>query len=116
MAKSSPIRIDQDIHSYATTTAQLMSRSASQQVSHWARIGRELEISRNISLRAIEQVLDCETSYDDLNDYEQAVLRAEWAERTEQRRQNLNFEREFTEAGRSYVELGDDGNIVRHQP
>ncbi|WP_420446090.1 TA system antitoxin ParD family protein [Candidatus Poriferisodalis sp.] len=116
MATSTPVRVDEDIHAFATSVAPLMSRSTAQQISHWARIGRELEASPTVSLRAIEQVLECEASYDELNSYEQAVVRAEWAERAEQRRRDLNFAAEFATQGRSYVELDDDGNIVRHQP
>ena len=116
MATSTPIRVDEDIHAFATSVAPLMSRSTAQQVSHWARIGKELEASPSVSLRAIEQVLECGASYDDLNSYEQAVVRAEWAERTEQRRRALDLSAEFAAQGRSYVELDDDANIVRHQP
>ncbi|WP_419910296.1 TA system antitoxin ParD family protein [Candidatus Poriferisodalis sp.] len=116
MATSTPIRVDEDIHALATALAPLMSRSAAQQVSHWARIGKELESAPNVSTQAIEQVLGCRASYDDLNEREQAVVRAEWAERTDQRRRDLNLADEFAAEGRSYVELDDDGNIVTRQP
>lgn len=116
MAISTPIRVDEDIHAFATSVAPTMSRSTAQQVSHWARIGKELEASPSVSLREIEQVLDRQGSYDDLNNNEQAVVRAEWGERTERRRRGLDFAAEFAAEGRSYVELDDDGSIVRHQP
>ena len=116
MAVSTPIRVDEDIHAFATSVAPTMSRSTAQQVSHWARIGKELEASPSVSLRAIEQVLDRRASYDDLNNNEQAVVRAEWAERTERRRRGLDFAAEFAAEGRSCVELDDDGSIVRYQP
>ena len=57
-----------------------------------------------------------EASYDDLNNREQAVVRAEWAERTEQRRRSVDFAAEFGAQGRSYAELDDEGNVVRRQP
>lgn len=116
MATSTPLRVDADIYALASTVAPAMSRSTAQQVSHWARIGKELEASPGVSLRAIELVLACEASYDDLNSHEQAIVRAEWAERTEERRRTLNLATEFAAEGRSYVELDDDGNIVRHEP
>ena len=69
----------------------------------------------DISHEAIERVLDCEAHYDDLNSREQAVVRAEWAERTEQRRRSLDLAAEFAAEGRPYVELDDEGQIVRRQ-
>ena len=93
-----------------------MSRSTAQQISHWARIGKEFELAPDVSVRAIERVLACEASYDDLNSREQAVVRAEWAERTEQRRRSLDLVAEFTEAGMSYAELDDEGRVVHHWP
>ena len=69
-----------------------------------------------ISPQAIERVLSCEAHYDDLNDPEQAIVRAEWSNRTEQRRRDLDLAAEFTAEGRPYVELDNEGNIVRYQP
>ncbi|MGI8947595.1 MAG: TA system antitoxin ParD family protein [Ornithinimicrobium sp.] len=40
------------------------SRSAAQQINHWARIGRELEASGKVSQRDIEAVLAGDGSYD----------------------------------------------------
>ena len=114
MATSSPIRIDDDVHASAKLMASVMSRSTAQQVAHWARIGRELETSQSVSQQAIAQVLAGETSYDGLNAKEQAVVRAEWAEHMEQRREALDLAAEFIAAGRSFVELDEDGNIVEH--
>ena len=114
MATSSPIRIDDDVHASAKLMASVMSRSTAQQVAHWARIGRELETSQSVSQQEIAQVLEGEASYDGLNAKEQAVVRAEWAEHMEQRREALDLAAEFIAAGRSFVELDEDGNIVEH--
>ncbi|MCY4518319.1 MAG: hypothetical protein OXB99_13895 [Acidimicrobiaceae bacterium] len=116
MATSSPVRIDEEIHACAAAVAPSMSRSTAQQISHWARIGKEFELAPNVSLRDIEQVLACDSSYDGLNSREQAIVRAEWAERTEQRRRALDLVAEFEAAGMSYVEQDDEGTIIRHQP
>jgi len=91
-----------------------MSRSAAQQVAHWARIGRELEASRSISHRAIAAVLDGRREYDARTEHEQAVVRAEWAERITERREGLDLAQEFESVGRSYVELNQNGNVIRH--
>ena len=45
-----------------------------------------------------------------------AVDRAEWAERMDVRRKELNLAQEFADQGRSYVELDDNGKVVRREP
>src|SRR5690606_36478097 len=88
------------------------SRSASQQVVHWARIGRENEASSSISHREIAAVLAGSRSYDDLDPKEQAVVRAEWSARMEAARDELDLAEDFTRAGRSWVELDEEGAVV----
>lgn len=90
----------------------MMSRSAAQQIAHWAKIGREIESAEGVSARAITEVLAQRSSYDALTDEEQAIVRAEWAERIEQRRAALDMTGEFAAEGRSWVELDDDGQVV----
>lgn len=70
----------------------------------------------DISQEAIERVLAGDAHHDDLNSAEQAVVRAEWDERTEQRRRDLDLAAQFTAEGRPYVELDDRGRTVRRQP
>ena len=113
MATTSPTRIDDDLFASAKAVGEVMSRSASQQVSHWARIGRELEAAASVSQRAIAEVLAGEASYDRLTAEEQAVIRAEWSERIDTRIASLDLARLFAAEGRSFVELDDDGAVVR---
>ena len=89
-----------------------MSRSASQQVAHWARIGRELEAAESVSHARIARALAGAQSYDGLNDEEQAAVRAEWSERLTARRERLDLAAESAAAGRTWVELDDDGSVV----
>lgn len=112
MATTSPARIDDDLYASAKLAGSVQSRSASQQVAHWARIGREIEASASISHREIAEVLAGSRSYDDLDPKEQAVVRAEWAARMDERRDALDLAAEFTGAGRTWVELDDKGRVV----
>jgi len=109
---STPTRIENELFEDAKVVGALMSRSAAQQIAHWAKIGRELESSGGVSARAIAEVLAQRSSYDALTDEEQAIVRAEWAERIEQRREALDLPSEFAAQGRSWVELDDAGNVV----
>lgn len=112
MATTSPARIDDDLYASAKLAGEVQSRSASQQVVHWARIGREIEASASISHKDMAEVLAGSRSYDTLSAKEQAVVRAEWSARMEALRASVNFAEQFAAAGRTWVELDDDGNVV----
>lgn len=115
-AANSPMRIDADLAASARSTAKTMSRSLSQQIAHWARIGRELERSPGVTVTAVLGVLDGNAGYDDLNVQEQAVVRAEWAERIDKTRSELRLDRLLAEQGREVVELDADGAVVVRNP
>ena len=111
-----PTRIDDDLFAAAKVSAPDMSRSASQQINHWARIGRELEAAQGVTLHRIREVLAGKAPYDQLDDEGQAVVRAMWAELIEDVRSDLDLAGEFTVEGRTYVELDDEGQVVRRAP
>ena len=113
MATTSPTRIDDELYASAKEAGAAMSRSAAQQIAHWARIGRELEAAPSISTRTVGAVLAGEHAYDKLSVEEQALVRAEWAERIAVRIESLDLVRKFAEEGRTYVELDDAGHVVR---
>jgi hypothetical protein len=112
MATTSPARIDDDLYASAKLAGGVQSRSASQQVVHWARIGREIEASASTSYKDIGEVLAGSRSYDLLSTKEQAVVRAEWSTRMDTLREALNLAEEFSAGGRKWVELDDDGTVV----
>lgn len=112
MATSMPIRIDEELYDSAKVVGAQMSRSAAQQVAHWARIGRELESSRSISTHDVAAVLAGEVNYDDIDAREQAVVRAAWHEGIGERVASLDVQAEFAEAGLPYATLDEDGNAV----
>jgi ParD-like antitoxin of type II ParDE toxin-antitoxin system len=116
MATTSPARIDDDLYASAKLAGDVQSRSASQQVAHWARIGREIEASASISPKEIAEVLAGSRPYDTLSAKEQAVVRAEWTARMDSLREALNLADEFAAAGRVWVELDDDGKVVERTP
>ena len=114
MATTSPARIDDDLYASAKLAGEVQSRSASQQVVHWARIGREIEASSSISQREVAEVLAGSRSYDSLSPKEQAVVRAEWSIQIDERRAALNLAEEFAAHSRSWVELDESGAVVHH--
>lgn len=107
-----PTRIDSDLFDAARSAGEASSRSAAQQLNHWASIGRALEASGTLSHRDIERVLAGDGSYDALAEREQAVVRAAWDERIADGIAGLNFEQELTAADESWSEADDDGQVV----
>ena len=116
MKKSTPVRIDEELYATATQAASVMSRSTAQQLSHWARIGRELEASSDVSIETVAEVLRGTKDYDTLDTEEQAVVRACWSERMTALRDALRLDREFQAEGRPYVELDDEGHVTHRGP
>jgi hypothetical protein len=112
MASTSPARIDDELYASAKLVGEVMSRSAAQQVNHWARIGREIEAAAGTSTQAITQVLAGRQRYDDLSTDEQAVVRSVWAERIADEREGLDLAADFAESGQAYAELDDDGHVA----
>lgn len=107
-----PTRVDGDLFEAARSSGALNSRSAAQQLSHWARIGREFEASGKVSQRDIERVLAGNMPYDDVEEREQAIIRATWDERIAERIAHLDLAKEFSAAGETWSEIDADGNIV----
>ncbi len=116
MASTVPTRMDGELHASAAMAGGVMSRSATQQLNHWARIGREIEASESISQRAVAEVLNGRRQYDQLNAHEQAVVRAEWTERLEARLEALDLGAELASEGKAYAELDEAGQVVVRRP
>lgn len=111
-SKSQPVRLDPEITAFAKAVADRMSRSVAEQLSHWARIGREIELSPDVSVRALRQVLSGQADYGALPAKEQAVVRAAWAQRMEELRGALRLDEEFKMSGYRYAELDEHGEVV----
>lgn len=111
---SQPTRLPADVYDSAVAATALTSRTVPQQIAHWARIGRELEMSPGVNQREILQVLAGTGSYDGLGEQEQAIVRGEWASRMAALRGGLNYEAEFAAGDESYSEADEDGNLVVH--
>lgn len=109
---SQPLRIDDALYQDAKRTAPTQSRTAAQQVTHWARIGRELEASRAINPSTVQAVLAGELHYDQVGVYDQAAVRAAWDESIDAAIEDLDLAAEFDAEGRTWVEADEAGNVI----
>ena len=109
-------QVDADLYQLAASEAKATRGRAGQLISHWARIGRELEQSTEVSQERVASVIGGQSGYDSLQMKEQTVVRAHWKQRIEDTRSNLRLDRRFTSEGKAYAELDDEGNVVMREP
>ncbi|MBO9534190.1 MAG: hypothetical protein J7513_14560 [Solirubrobacteraceae bacterium] len=108
-----PTRIDQELFEAARTAGEVQSRSAAQQLAHWARLGRQLEASPAMTAETIERVLSGQLAYDDLaSPFDRAVVRNAWDEQLTQRMGEVDLSAPLSGAGLARHEADDDGNVV----
>jgi hypothetical protein len=109
---TSPTRVDTDVLEAAKTAGAVASRSASQQVSHWARLGKQIEEANGLNPKAIARVLAGQAHYDSLGEFDQAAVRAAWEEGIEAGISGLDYEGTFLAAGESWAEADEQGDLV----
>ncbi len=80
MKASTPIRIADELYAAVARVAPMASRTTTQQIAHWARIGRELEASPEISVEDIARMLRGAQDSDALDPKEQAMALVEEAQ------------------------------------
>ena len=108
---AAPIRLDRELAAAARDAAQTMSRSVAEQVSHWARLGRELERSPQVCVAEVQAVLRGARPYDALNVQEQAIVRATWDETIAATLAELDLSVAFAAEGHRYAELDEHGQL-----
>ena len=104
--------VDSDLYEIAKAVGATMGRTAGQQLSHWARIGREVEASSAVRVRDIQRAQSGHTAYDRLTPLEQATVRVDWDQQVEERLASLNLADEFAAAGRGWTDADPNGNPV----
>lgn len=118
MASAPPTRVDDEIYADAAAAGKYMGRSAAKQLSHWARIGRELEATAVMATRRrrIDAVLAGHDDYDTLDADDQALVRSHWAERIDEQAATADIGAAKHAAGLPYLTVDDAGNVVKMHP
>jgi hypothetical protein len=100
-----PVRIGSDLFESARRTGAAQERSAAQQISYWARIGRELEASTSLTVAAQRRLADA-AAYDDMSATDQAVVRAQWEAAIGDVIAQLDLRKHFADAGKQFAIIG----------
>lgn len=109
-------RVAADLFEAAAAEGALQSRSAKQQLDHWARVGRAVSTQHTASRRRVEAALAGEIDVDALNIEEGVVFNAEIAAAVQENLARTNYGAVLASRGITTVALDDDGRIIEYRP
>jgi ParD-like antitoxin of type II bacterial toxin-antitoxin system len=109
-------RVAADLMDSAAAEGARQSRSAKQQLDHWARVGREVSTQQTAARRRVEAALTGELELRELSIEEGAVFNAEIAAAVQENLAESNYGKLLAERGVTTVALDENGDIVEHRP
>lgn len=109
-------RFAADLFDSAVAEGAHQSRSAKQQLDHWARVGRAVSGHQTASRRRVEAALSGELDTNQLSDDEGLVFNAEISAAIEESLAAAHYGETLSARGITIVALNDDGEIVELRP
>lgn len=114
MAKTSstPTRVADDVATTAKAVALAENRSAAEQISHWARIGMQVERSGSVANRRVLAAAAGQAQFSSLTDDERVAAHAMVDARISELAAAQSFGAAARDEGHSTVSLDEDGNLI----
>jgi hypothetical protein len=109
-------RVAADLMDSAAAEGARQSRSAKQQLDHWARVGRAVSSQQTAARRRVEAALTGDLELHELSVEEGAVFNAEIAAAIQETLARTNYRALLAERGVTTVALDENGEIVEHRP
>lgn len=109
-------RVAADLMDSAAAEGARQSRSAKQQLDHWARIGRSVSGQHSAARRKVEAALAGGVELSELSAEEGVVFNAEISAAIEESLTGTNYGALLAARGIATVALDDSGQIVEHHP
>ena len=116
MPADRPTRFATDLLESAAVEGKRESRSAKQQLDHWARVGRSVSMHQTAARRRVEAALAGELPLADLTDSERVVANAELDASIQAQAESMSFGDRLAAEGVTTVALDDDGSLVEFRP
>jgi hypothetical protein len=113
-AADRPTRIASDLFEAAAVEGARQSRSAKQQLDHWARVGRAVSMSHTAARRRVEAALAGELPEHRLTAEERTVFNAELDTAISESAGRISFGDELARRGVATVALDEDGVLTRY--
>ena len=111
-----PTRVAADLFEAAAVEGARQSRSAKQQLDHWARVGRAVSMSHTAARRRVEAALAGELPEHKLSAEESTVFNAELDTAISEAAAGVSFGAVLAARGVATVALDDDGVLTRYEP
>ncbi len=109
-------RVAADLLEAAAAEGVRQSRSAKQQLDHWARVGREVSSQHSAARRRVEAALTGDIALDDLTIEEGVVFNAEITAAIEERLAGTHYGNQLAAQGITTVAVDEDGQIIEYRP
>ncbi|BBY16092.1 TA system antitoxin ParD family protein [Mycolicibacterium litorale] len=109
-------RVAADLIDSAAAEGARQSRSAKQQLDHWARVGRAVSSHHTAARRRVEAALAGQTDPSSLNREEGVVFNAEISAAIEEQLAGADYGSLLAARGVTTVALDDAGRIVQYRP
>jgi ParD-like antitoxin of type II ParDE toxin-antitoxin system len=109
-------RFAADLMDAAAAEGARQSRSAKQQLDHWARVGRAVSAGQTAARRKVEAALAGELELAELSEEEGVVFNAEISAAIEEGLAGADYGRVLAGRGITTVALNEKGEIVEHRP
>jgi len=109
-------RVAADLLDSAAVEGARQSRSAKQQLDHWARVGRAVSSQQTAARRRVESALAGDLKLRELSVEEGVVFNAEIAAAVQEKLAESNYGKLLAERGITTVALNEEGEIVEHRP
>ncbi len=109
-------RFAADLLDSAAAEGARQSRSAKQQLDHWARVGREVSSQHTAARRRVEAALAGDLELRELSVEEGVVFNAEVAAAIQENLAESDYGEVLANRGVTTVALDDAGRMVEHRP
>jgi hypothetical protein len=109
-------RVAADLMEAAAAEGARQSRSAKQQLDHWARVGRAVSSHQTAARHRVEAALAGRLDAGALSEEEGVVFNAEIAAAIEESLLTADYGETLAAQGITTVALDDDGRIVEYRP
>lgn len=111
-----PTRVAADLMDAAAVEGERQSRSANQQLEHWARVGRAVSAPTSAARRRVECALAGELNERDLNAQERVVFNAELDASISEEARTIRFGEALATRGVITVALDEHGRLTPYYP
>jgi hypothetical protein len=116
MPHSTAVKISSDLVASARQESAVWSRSMTQQIEYWARLGRALERSPSVSMSRVQGALQAQLEFDELNADERALVLGRLEAKVFDPHGDATLQRELRQAGHAYTAMNDGGALVKVRP